>query len=96
MVAPRALAYLAAKGFDPIFGGRPVKRVVQRELETPLARALLRSDFQVGGCALQGRAQQQQRLAHAPAAPKEKGRQIRCCRAQAVCGVALLCHSYVN
>jgi hypothetical protein len=46
-LAPAATEYLAAKGFDPVFGGRPVKRVIQRELETPLARAILRGDFQV-------------------------------------------------
>jgi hypothetical protein len=46
-LAPSATEYLAAKGFDPVFGGRPVKRVIQRELETPLARAILRGDFQV-------------------------------------------------
>ncbi|KXZ48462.1 hypothetical protein GPECTOR_27g632 [Gonium pectorale] len=41
-----AMDYLAAKGFDPIFGARPVKRAIQRELETPLAQALLRGDFE--------------------------------------------------
>lgn len=35
------------KGFDPVFGARPVKRAIQRELETPLAQALLRGEFQV-------------------------------------------------
>jgi ATP-dependent Clp protease ATP-binding subunit ClpB len=39
--------YLASKGFDPVFGARPVKRVIQRELETTLARALLKGEFQV-------------------------------------------------
>ena len=34
-----------AKGFDPVFGARPVKRAVQRELETSLAKALLRGEF---------------------------------------------------
>ena len=42
------MEYLAAKGFDPVFGARPVKRVIQRELETTLARALLKGEFQVG------------------------------------------------
>jgi ATP-dependent Clp protease ATP-binding subunit ClpB len=37
--------WLAAKGFDPVYGARPVKRAVQRELETMLAKALLRGDF---------------------------------------------------
>ncbi len=43
-----AMDHLAAKGFDPIFGARPVKRAIQRELETPLAQSLLRGDFEVG------------------------------------------------
>lgn len=46
-MTPDAINALAVRGFDPIFGGRPVKRVIQRELETPLARALLSSEFQV-------------------------------------------------
>ena len=33
------------KGYDPVFGARPVKRAVQRELETGLAKALLRGEF---------------------------------------------------
>ncbi|CAD7704818.1 unnamed protein product [Ostreobium quekettii] len=41
-----AVEYLAAKGFDPVFGARPVKRAVQRELETKLAKAMLRGEFQ--------------------------------------------------
>ena len=50
-MTPDAVNSLAVRGFDPIFGGRPVKRVIQRELETPLARALLSAEFQVGECA---------------------------------------------
>lgn len=41
-----AVEYLAMKGYDPLYGARPVRRAVQRELETPLAKALLRGDFQ--------------------------------------------------
>ena len=40
-----AVEYLATRGYDPIFGARPVKRVVQKELETALAKALLRGEF---------------------------------------------------
>ena len=40
-----AVDYLSAIGYDPVFGARPVKRAVQRELETGLAKALLRGDF---------------------------------------------------
>lgn len=38
---------LAAVGYDPVYGARPVKRAIQRELETPLAQALLRGQFEV-------------------------------------------------
>lgn len=40
-----AIDYLSHKGYDPVFGGRPVKRAVQKELENPLARALLSGSF---------------------------------------------------
>ena len=41
-----AIDYLAAVGYDPVYGARPVKRAVQRELETGLAKGLLRGDFE--------------------------------------------------
>ena len=40
-----AMDYLAERGYDPAFGARPVKRVVQQELETALAKGILRGDF---------------------------------------------------
>jgi ATP-dependent Clp protease ATP-binding subunit ClpB len=40
-----AIEYLATRGYDPAFGARPVKRVVQQELETALAKGILRGDF---------------------------------------------------
>jgi len=36
---------LQEKGYDPAYGARPVKRAVQRELETSLAKGFLRGDF---------------------------------------------------
>ena len=36
-----ALAHLAAAGFDPVFGARPLKRAIQQELENPLAQRIL-------------------------------------------------------
>ncbi|RUO47569.1 ATP-dependent chaperone ClpB [Pseudidiomarina donghaiensis] len=36
-----ALAHLAAAGFDPVFGARPLKRAIQHELENPLAQRIL-------------------------------------------------------
>eukprot|EP00890_Picochlorum_soloecismus_P001167 jgi/Picsp_1/2050/NSC_05515-R1_chaperone protein clpb len=43
-----AMDYLAERGYDPAFGARPVKRVVQQELETALAKGILRGDFGEG------------------------------------------------
>uniref|UniRef100_A0A7S3BQT2 Clp ATPase C-terminal domain-containing protein n=1 Tax=Haptolina ericina TaxID=156174 RepID=A0A7S3BQT2_9EUKA len=43
-----AMSVLADLGYNPEFGARPLKRVLQRELETPLARGLLAGDFQDG------------------------------------------------
>ena len=40
-----ALAKLAAVGFDPVFGARPLKRVIQKKLESPLARRIMAGDF---------------------------------------------------
>lgn len=43
-----ARRYLADEGFDPVYGARPLKRVIQRELQDPLALALLRGEFREG------------------------------------------------
>ncbi|MDD2456766.1 MAG: type VI secretion system ATPase TssH, partial [Kiritimatiellae bacterium] len=40
-VDDKAVAWLAQEGFDPVYGARPVKRAIQRELETPLARKIV-------------------------------------------------------
>ncbi|KDD72292.1 AAA+ ATPase, partial [Helicosporidium sp. ATCC 50920] len=40
-LTPAAADVLASKGYDPAFGARPVKRVVQQELETPIAKGIL-------------------------------------------------------
>jgi ATP-dependent Clp protease ATP-binding subunit ClpB len=37
----KAKAWVAEKGYDPVFGARPLKRFLQRHLETRLARALI-------------------------------------------------------
>ncbi|KAB8331627.1 ATP-dependent chaperone ClpB [Scytonema tolypothrichoides VB-61278] len=43
-----ALDFLAEVGFDPVFGARPLKRAIQRELETQIAKAILRGEFNDG------------------------------------------------
>lgn len=41
-----AKEYIAEVGFDPVYGARPLKRFLQRELETKVAKALLKNDIQ--------------------------------------------------
>ncbi|MDZ8050734.1 MAG: ATP-dependent chaperone ClpB [Aulosira sp. ZfuVER01] len=45
-----ALDFLAEVGYDPVFGARPLKRAIQRELETQIAKAILRGEFHDGDC----------------------------------------------
>lgn len=41
-VSDEAKAYLAAKGYDKKFGARPLRRVVEQDLETPIAKLLMK------------------------------------------------------
>ncbi len=43
-----ARALLAERGYDPVYGARPLKRAIQQLLQDPLALALLRGDFAEG------------------------------------------------
>ena len=40
---------LASEGYDPQFGARPLKRVIQQRIENPLATRILTGEFQDGG-----------------------------------------------
>ncbi len=40
-ITPDALADLARRGFDPVFGARPLKRAIQQSIETPLSLRLI-------------------------------------------------------
>jgi ATP-dependent Clp protease ATP-binding subunit ClpB len=44
----RTKAWLGEAGYDPIYGARPLKRVIQRELQNPLASLLLEGRFKAG------------------------------------------------
>jgi len=44
----QALEWLAAAGYDPAYGARPLKRVIQRSLQNPLAERLLAGDIHDG------------------------------------------------
>jgi ATP-dependent Clp protease ATP-binding subunit ClpB len=44
VLSEEARRHLVRSGYDPNFGARPLKRAIQREIETPLARLLLRGE----------------------------------------------------
>jgi ATP-dependent Clp protease ATP-binding subunit ClpB len=43
-----AITEIASEGFDPIYGARPLKRAIQREIVNPLAQAILKGDIRDG------------------------------------------------
>ena len=47
-MSEQAYDWLANVGYDPVYGARPLKRAIQRELETPLAKAILAGQFSEG------------------------------------------------
>jgi ATP-dependent Clp protease ATP-binding subunit ClpB len=47
-IADDALDLLSEAGFDPVYGARPLKRIIQQQLENPLAQAILSGQFVAG------------------------------------------------
>jgi ATP-dependent Clp protease ATP-binding subunit ClpB len=47
-LSPKALDWLAQRGYDPQYGARPLKRLIQREIQDPLAMRILQGDFAEG------------------------------------------------
>jgi ATPases with chaperone activity, ATP-binding subunit len=47
-ITDQALDFLSDVGYDPVYGARPLKRVIQRELETQIAKRILRGELQEG------------------------------------------------
>jgi ATP-dependent Clp protease ATP-binding subunit ClpB len=43
-----AATHLAREGYDPVYGARPLKRAIQKELETPIGRRLLAGEIHDG------------------------------------------------
>jgi ATP-dependent Clp protease ATP-binding subunit ClpB len=48
VVTREARNAIAAEGYDPVFGARPVKRVIQQSVQNPLATELLRGEYPEG------------------------------------------------
>jgi ATP-dependent Clp protease ATP-binding subunit ClpB len=51
-VTDEAKAYLGREGYDPVFGARPLRRTIQREVENPLARKVLAGEIRDGDTVL--------------------------------------------
>ena len=49
VISDEALRFVAKAGYDPVYGARPLKRYLQRELETRVARAIIGGDVIEGG-----------------------------------------------
>jgi ATP-dependent Clp protease ATP-binding subunit ClpB len=47
-VTEAARAFLAERGYDPLYGARPLKRTIQAELENPLAREIIAGRYKEG------------------------------------------------
>ena len=47
-IADSMKKYIAKKGFDPLYGARPLKRVIQTDVEDKLAEAILSGDIKEG------------------------------------------------
>ncbi|MFZ2963732.1 MAG: AAA family ATPase [Rhodoglobus sp.] len=51
-VTPAARSWLAERGYDPVYGARPLRRLMQREIDDALARALLAGEIRDGDTVL--------------------------------------------
>jgi ATP-dependent Clp protease ATP-binding subunit ClpB len=49
-----AETHLAREGYDPVYGARPLKRAIQKELETPIGRRLLAGEIRDGETVIVG------------------------------------------
>ncbi len=47
-VTDKAVKWIAKTGFDPVYGARPLKRAIQREIETPVARRIVGNEIAPG------------------------------------------------
>jgi ATP-dependent Clp protease ATP-binding subunit ClpC len=50
-LSPKAKKYFIEKGFDAKFGARPMRRLIQKELEDEIALKLINGELKNGDCA---------------------------------------------
>jgi ATP-dependent Clp protease ATP-binding subunit ClpB len=70
-VTPEAREFLADRGYDPVYGARPLKRVIQRELQNPIALEVLEGTFHEGDTVRVAREGDHLRLAQGAAVPEK-------------------------
>ena len=68
---PEARAWLAAKGYDPVYGARPLARVIQTEVRDPLTDEILFGQLESGGTVTIGMTADKEKLAFTYAARTE-------------------------
>ena len=47
-ITPTARAQIAREGYDPVYGARPLKRLIERAIENPLAKRMLAGEIGAG------------------------------------------------
>ncbi len=67
-ITDRAKDYIARVGFDPLYGARPLKRAIQREIQDPLARSILEGRFKEGDSILVDSPEAENRIVFSQAA----------------------------
>jgi len=71
VLTPEARGYLARKGFDPLFGARPLSRVIQVEVRDPLTDEILFGQLEDGGTVTIGLEQDKLAFRYDPEKPPE-------------------------
>jgi ATP-dependent Clp protease ATP-binding subunit ClpB len=67
-VSGKARAFLAERGYDPVYGARPLKRAIQKYLQDPLALKVLGGEFVPGDTIVVDAGQDALRFSAAPRA----------------------------
>jgi len=68
-LTPEARAWLAVKGYDPVFGARPLGRVIQKEVRDPLTDEILFGALEHGGTVTIGLSEDRLTFAYEKKAP---------------------------
>ncbi|MBE9145950.1 ATP-dependent chaperone ClpB [Planktothrix mougeotii] len=71
-LSPATLDYLADIGYDPVYGARPLKRAIQRELENHIANLLLEQEFITGDTIYVDYEDEKLVFNHQPLTPKKQ------------------------